>query len=247
MKKLILLVFPALLLSFTGGDSFKKEQLKYPHVQAAYKEKWSLIKNKLKKAGVDTSRFEVCMMIYKQEAELQMWAKTKGTKQFSLVDTYPICRSSGSLGPKRKEGDYQVPEGYYQVCLFQPTSDYYLALEVSYPNKSDHVKSDKTSPGGEIMIHGNCVTIGCMPLTDDKIKEVYLMCVEARNSGQQNIPICIFPTPLNDKGMAWLRDNVKDKTKIDFWNNLKEGYTYFESKKALPKIGVNSKGDYTYE
>jgi murein L,D-transpeptidase YafK len=246
MKK----VFPLLILAFAfgfTGTSFKKEQLRYPHVQTAYKEKWALIKTKLTKAGVDTSKFEIFIRVFKEDAQLQVWAKSKNSSGFKLVDTYSICRSSGTMGPKRKEGDLQVPEGFYSVSLFQPTSEFYLALEVSYPNNSDRIKSDKTSPGGDIMIHGNCVTIGCMPLTDDKIKEVYLMAVEARNNGQQTIPIHIFPTPLNDKGMKWLNDNFKDDDKIAFWKNLQGGYSYFETKKELPKVGVDSKGDYTFQ
>ena len=252
MKKTVIFLFCALLTSFTN-NTFKREQLKYPHVQAAYKEKWNMMKAKLQKAGVDTSHFEICIMVFKKEAQLQVWAKNteKGAAgkaaQYNLVETYPICRSSGTLGPKRREGDGQVPEGFYYVNAFQPSSEFYLALEVSYPNKSDLILSDKAHPGGEIMIHGNCVTIGCMPLTDDKIKEVYLMAVEARNNGQQSIPVCIFPTPLTDKGMAWLKNNVNAPEKINFWNNLKMGYTYFETNKSLPKIGVDSKGNYTYE
>lgn len=245
MQRFALLSFSILFLAFTGS-TFKKDQLKYPHVQTAYKEKWSVVKAKLQKAGVDTSHFEICIMVFKQEAQLEVWARSKSSAQFKLVETYAICRSSGTLGPKRREGDYQVPEGFYNVSVFQPSSEFYLALEVSYPNKADHIKSDKLHPGGDIMIHGNCVTIGCMPLTDDKIKEVYLMAVEARNGGEQTIPICIFPTPLTDKGMAWLKDNVKDKEKIDFWNNLKEGYSYFETNKKLPKIGIDGNGDYTF-
>jgi len=243
----IILLFAALLcLSFTSGP-FKKEQLKYPHVQAAYKEKWALIKSKLTKAGVDTSHFEIFIRVFKQDAQLQVWARSKNSNGFKWIETYPICRSSGTLGPKRMEGDLQVPEGFYQVSVFQPTSEFYLALQVSYPNSSDRIKSDKAHPGGDIMIHGNCVTIGCMPLTDDKIKEVYLMAIEARDNGQQLIPIHIFPTMLDDKGMNWLKDNFKDPVKIAFWENLQTGYTYFETKKTIPKVGVDAKGDYTFQ
>src|ERR1700733_5442175 len=133
MKKTLAILIGLATLGFTS-DSFKKEQLKYPHVQTAYKEKWAGLKKKLTTAGVDTSGFEIFIRIFKQDAKLQVWARTKSTTQFKLVETYAICASSGTLGPKRKEGDLQVPEGFYQVSVFQPNSEFYLALQVSYPN-----------------------------------------------------------------------------------------------------------------
>lgn len=246
MKRTISILIVLASFGFTS-DTFKKEQLKYPHVQAAYKEKWAGVKKKLSKAGVDTSGFEIFIRVFKHDATLQVWARSKNTSKFGLVETYAICASSGGPGPKRKEGDGQVPEGFYQVNVFQPSSEFYLALQVSYPNSSDRIKSDKEHPGGDIMIHGNCVTIGCMPLTDDKIKEVYIMAVEARNSGQQTIPVHIFPTTLDDKGIKWLKENDKDTTKMPFWKNLQTGYNYFETNKTLPKVSVDTKGDYTFK
>jgi len=246
MKKIIPLFIAIASLSFTGG-SFKQEKLKYAHVQTAYKEKWVTVKSKLTKAGVDTSHFEIFMRVFKQDKQLQVWARSKSTAQFKLVETYDICASSGTLGPKRKEGDGQVPEGFYQVNAFQAASEFYLAMEVNYPNASDRIKSDKTHPGGEIMIHGNCVTIGCMPLTDDKIKEVYIMAIEAREHGQQSIPVHIFPTVMDDKGMKWLSNNYTDADLITFWNNIKTGYNYFETNKKLPKVSTDTKGNYTFE
>jgi murein L,D-transpeptidase YafK len=243
IKSIIPLLVAALLVGFTT-ESFKKEQLKYPHVRTAYEEKWTLVKEKLAKAGVDTSHFELFIRVFKQEAKLEVWAKSNSVTSYKLVETYAICQSSGILGPKRKQGDGQVPEGFYQVKSFNPQSEFYLALGVSYPNKSDLIKGDQTDPGGDIMIHGNCVTIGCMPLTDDKIKEVYIMALEARNKGQQVIPIHIFPTKLNSKGIAYLKSITTDVAKIKFWTNLQQGYTYFEANKLLPEITVNKSGDY---
>ncbi|HXP49274.1 MAG TPA: L,D-transpeptidase family protein [Bacteroidia bacterium] len=252
MRSNIPRIFLALSLSFIGlgfidSHSFKSEQAKYPHVRTAYTEKWNVVKAKLTKAGVDTSKFEIFIRVFKREESMEMWARSKHAGAFSLVDTYPICRASGGLGPKRKEGDMQVPEGFYHVSVFQPNSEFYLALQVSYPNKADLIKGDKASPGGDIMIHGNCVTIGCMPMTDDKIKEIYIMAVEAHNDGEQTIPIHIFPTRLDDKGMAFLKNSAPDRTTLDFWDNLKEGYDFFETKKLIPNIGIDVNGDYTLE
>ena len=226
------------------SDNFKTQQLKYPHVKTAYTEKWGTVKEKMHKAGVDTNGFEIFIRVFKQDAKLEVWAKSASIDQYKLVETYAICRSSGELGPKRKQGDGQVPEGFYYVSSFTPLSEFYLALGVSYPNKSDLIKGNKTDPGGDIMIHGNCVTIGCMPLTDDKIKEVYIMAVEARNKGQQTIPIHIFPAKLDADGLEHLKRTTTDTSKISFWQNLQAGYSYFETKKIIPKITVDKMGSY---
>lgn len=243
---------PTLLLSlfclgFNNTGNFKAGQLKYPCVRQAYTDKWSIVKNKLTKAGIDTSHFEIFIRIFKKEQSLEIWARSKHSAIFTLVDKYDICRSSGELGPKRKEGDMQVPEGFYHVSVFQPNSEFYLALQVSYPNQADRIKGDASHPGGDIMIHGNCVTIGCMPMTDDKIKEIYLMAIEAHNGGQENIPIHIFPTQLNEKGMQYLTTVTTDKTILSFWSNLQEGYTYFEQHKTIPLITIKANGDYAIE
>jgi len=243
VKSLAPLIIVALLFGFTSGN-FKKEQLKSPNVRTAYKEKWELVKEKLLKAKVDTSHFEIFIRVFKQEAKLEVWAKSANKAQFNLVETYAICQSSGVLGPKRKQGDGQVPEGFYQVGSFNPQSEFYLALGVNYPNKSDKIKGNQSDPGGDIMIHGNCVTIGCMPLTDDKIKEVYIMAVEARDNGQQIIPIHIFPTKLDAQGMAHLKSITTDASKIAFWANIQQGYAYFETNKTVPAISIDKNGDY---
>jgi len=243
--KLLLILLSLLCLNFSNKPNFKTEQLKYPHVRAAYTEKWSEVKTKLHKAGIDTNHFEIFIRIFKHEGEMEIWGSSNHSGTFSLIDTYTICKASGDLGPKRQEGDGQVPEGFYHVSVFQPNSEFYLALQVSYPNKADLIKGNRTSPGGDIMIHGNCVTIGCMPMTDDKIKEIYLMAIEAHSSGQQTIPIHIFPTRLDDKGMAFLKSTTNDKITLAFWSNLQEGYTYFETKKLVPTISIDEKGDYS--
>lgn len=247
MKKVVALFIVVLSMGFGSSNTFKNEQLKYPHVKAAYKEKWGIVKSKLLKAGIDTAHFQIFIRVFKRDGKVEIWARSDNHSKFKLVYAYFICSSSGILGPKRKQGDNQVPEGFYRVSVFQPASEFYLALGVSYPNQADKIKGHKGDLGGDIMIHGNCVTIGCMPLTDDIIKEVYIMAVEARNDGQQNIPIYIFPAKLDATGMKWLKDNYNDARKLAFWENLQQGYIYFETYKILPKVGVDAKGNYTFK
>lgn len=96
------------------------------------------------------------------------------------------------------------------------------------------------------MIHGNCVTIGCIPITDDMIRELYVLCVEAKNSGQSQIPIHIFPARLITGNLRRIKDAQTDSEIDTFWDNLKTGYDWFETKKKLPKVTVDAKGKYVF-
>lgn len=129
-------------------------------------------------------------------------------KRRNPVCTYPFCASSGILGPKRKEGDRQIPEGIYYINHFNPVSNFHLSLGINYPNPSDKILSDPAQPGESFYIHGNCVTIGCIPISDDKIKELYILAVEAYNNGQVKIPVHIFPDRLpNEAAIKKLVDD----------------------------------------
>jgi murein L,D-transpeptidase YafK len=119
-------------------------------------------------------------------------------------------------------------------------------LGINYPNASDKSLSDKQHPGGSIYIHGSCVTIGCIPITDEKIKELYVLAVEAKNNGQQNIPVHIFPTKLDDAGFNELKRAYSNTPKlITFWSNLKSIYSDFETSKKLKSVKVSSDGTYS--
>jgi murein L,D-transpeptidase YafK len=149
------------------------------------------------------------------------------------------------LGPKRKEGDLQIPEGIYYVNHFNPLSNFFLSLGINYPNSSDKLFADKEHPGGSIYIHGNCVTIGCIPITDDKIKELYVLAVEARSSGQDKIPVHIFPARLDAGQLEKLGRNYPEH--LLFWKNLQEIYKDFETTHQLRKVTVDSGGVYRLE
>jgi murein L,D-transpeptidase YafK len=168
--------------------SFKDIQLGHSRVKTAYEQKQEIVHNYFKRKNLDFDNFQLYIRAFKNEKILEVWIKEKKADQFTLLHTYEFCKSSGSLGPKRRQGDLQIPEGVYHVNHFNPESNFYLSLGLNYPNASDKILSDKQHPGSSIYIHGNCVTIGCIPLTDDKIKEVYIMAVEARNDGQEKIP-----------------------------------------------------------
>ncbi len=246
MLKQVLVFLVFINCFYSSAQSFKATQQKCERVKTAYTEKWETLQKELTKQGIDKNNFQLFFRVFKKDKMVEVWLKSNDKKQFQLFKTYNICASSGDLGPKRKQGDNQVPEGFYTVAVFNPYSNYYLSLGVSYPNQSDKIL-DFNNPGGDIMIHGNCVTIGCLPLTDEYIKEVYVLAVEAKNNGQQTIPIHIFPTRLDDKGMKYLQTNYEKASLIDFWKNLKTGFDYFELHHQLPKVTVDKKGKYVFE
>jgi murein L,D-transpeptidase YafK len=228
-------------------DSFKLQQQKFPRVKTSYEEKEGLVKGLFASKGIDIHSTDIFIRAFKKEAQLEVWAKPEKKDKFILIKTYDICASSGTFGPKRKQGDGQVPEGFYEIDRFNPSSNYYLSLGVSYPNASDKILGEKGNLGGDIFIHGNCVTIGCMPLTDDKIKEVYLMAVEARSAGAKKIHVHIFPCRMNAFGMQWLESQYAGHSNlISFWKNLQKGYQYFEEKNEVPSVIVEKSGLYAF-
>ena len=175
---------------------------------------------------------------------MEVWLKNTSDSKYTLFRTYDICASSGDLGPKRQEGDGQVPEGFYTIDLFNPTSNYYLSMRVSYPNSSDAILKTSKNAGGAIMIHGNCVTIGCMPMTDDKIKELYVLCLEAKNRSR-TVRVDIFPAKMTAENMKLLEANYS-KDKLAFWNSLKPAYDYFEKNHSTRKVITDAKGNYSF-
>ncbi|HEX8333840.1 MAG TPA: L,D-transpeptidase family protein, partial [Segetibacter sp.] len=182
----------------------------------------------------------------KYDSQLEVWVRSNNNETFKLFKTYKVCAMAGSLGPKRMEGDYQVPEGFYYINEFNPRSSYHLSLGINYPNASDKVLSDFSKPGGEIYIHGSCLTVGCIPIQNNQIEELYILAAYAKTQGQDFIPVHIFPIKFNNKkSFEYLAKTTKDDTELQkFAIKIKEVYDYFEEKKKLPLISVNKKGEY---
>ncbi len=186
---------------------------------------------------------------FKYDRQMEVWVKNNQKEPFKLFKTYKVCMQSGTIGPKRMEGDFQVPEGFYCINEFNPNSNYHLSLGLNYPNASDRILSDSTRPGSAIYIHGNCVSTGCIPISDIPIEEVFIIASNVKAKGQDFIPVHVFPVRYNEKkSMDYLNETTKDKIAIhDFAVNLKAAYDYFEQKKELPLIMVNKKGQYIIE
>ena len=189
---------------------------------------------------------EMYIRSFKYDRQLEVWVKANTKEQFKLFKTYKICMQSGSMGPKRMQGDYQVPEGFYYINEFNPNSNYHLALGLNYPNASDKILSDSVRPGNAIYIHGNCVSTGCIAITDVPIEELYIIATHVKTNGQDFIPVHVFPVKYNVKKSAeYLTQTLQTKpVLIGFTLKLKEAFSFFEEKKQLPVILVNKKGEY---
>lgn len=234
-----------LLIVTFQQEPFKTAQLKKPRVKSAYEEKELTIKNLFEAKGLSWKKYQLFIRAFKKEKVLETWVRSENENSFRLLETYSFCASSGILGPKRKEGDLQIPEGIYHVNHFNPESNFHLSLGINYPNQSDKILADRNRPGSAIYIHGNCVTIGCIPITDDKIKELYILAVEARSHGQHQIPVHIFPCRMNELNMKELvNENVSAQIQ-SFWQNLKPLHDDFENTKRLKKITVDNRGQYS--
>jgi murein L,D-transpeptidase YafK len=221
----------AMLLLTTCGDArpaFLDEQKKYARVRGAMEEKGPLVTKTLAENGLNVSDLNVLIVAYKDEGVLELYGKRRAEQVYRPVGTYRVVAKSGVPGPKSEQGDFQVPEGFYHIDRFNPVSNFHLSLGINYPNDADRRRSRAKKPGGDIFIHGSFVTVGCLPITDDKIKELYLYAVFARNSGQSAIPVYIFPFRMSDANMrAFERRHAADTSLTAFWRNLKQGFDRF--------------------
>ena len=183
---------------------------------------------------------------FKYDAQLEVWVKNNVKEQYKHFKTYKVCMQSGRMGPKRLQGDYQVPEGFYYINEFNPNSNYHLSLGLNYPNASDRILSDSLRPGGEIYIHGSCVSIGCIPLTDEQIEELYIITTYAKANGQDFIPVHVFPVKYSQKkSLDYLNTTTKNNLSLhNFALQLKEAFDKFEEKRQVPLVLVNKKGQY---
>lgn len=246
-RRIILTCFSVTAMLSAEAQSFAEQQLNFDRVRVAR----SLTEARIRKMFRDSGLSEVPKYIYwrafKLEDQLELWAADSSNKPYKLIKTYKVCKGSGDLGPKRKFGDLQVPEGLYYLEKFNPNSNYRLSMKVAYPNESDLVFADKENPGNEIYIHGGCASVGCLPMTDSLIDEIYWVSVMAQSyqGSKAKIPIDIFPCYFNQKNWTYLKQNYSHKPQlIKFWQNLEEAYVFFRDKKIAPGYWVDQKGKY---
>ncbi|MBL7810860.1 MAG: hypothetical protein JNL57_01435 [Bacteroidetes bacterium] len=230
-----------------SAQAFSDQQLNFDRVRVAKARTEARIRKMFRDSGLGDQPKYIYWRSFKLEDELELWATDSSSKPYRLVKKYKICKGSGDLGPKRKFGDMQVPEGLYYIERFNPNSTFHLSLKIAYPNESDLVFADKENPGNEIYIHGGCASVGCLPMTDSLIDEIYWLTVMSQSyQGKEvKIPIDIFPCHFNAKNWTYLKQNYSHKPQlIKFWQNLQEAYDFFAKQKIAPGYWVDQKGKY---
>ena len=169
---------------------------------------------------------------FKKESEMEVW-KRGSDGRYALLKTYPICRWSGQLGPKVREGDRQAPEGFYTVTPGQmnPNSSYFLSFDTGYPNAFDRAHG---RTGSALMVHGSCSSRGCFAMTDEVIAEIYAIARESFAGGQRTFQFQSYPFRMTAQNLAQHRYDPN----MLFWQNLKEGSDHFEVLRQEPKVAV---------
>ncbi|MBT1512028.1 hypothetical protein KIP88_16090 [Bradyrhizobium sp. SRL28] len=172
----------------------------------------------------------ILVRLFKQEAELEIWKQDRSGR-FALLKSYPICRWSGDLGPKVREGDRQAPEGFYSISPAQmnPQSAYYLSFNTGYPNAFDKALG---RTGSQLMVHGDCSSRGCYAMTDEQIAEIYSLGRESFFGGQKSFQLQAYPFKMTPTNMAKHRNNPN----MPFWKMIKDGNDHFEVTKQEPKV-----------
>ena len=229
------------LCAMASGETIPPDMTRSPHPRAAAaasRVQPALVRD-LKAAGLEFGA-PVFLRAFKEERLLELFLQNRETGKFTLFRSYPVAAASGTLGPKLAEGDGQVPEGFYHVppSAMKPDSRYHLAFNIGYPNAFDRALH---RTGSHIMIHGNRVSIGCLAMTDSKIEEIYTLCAAAHAGGQKFFRVHIFPFRMTEVRMKQAAGSEWE----EFWENLKQGYDWFENHRVPPDASVNG-GTYRF-
>lgn len=202
------------------------------------------IKRQCAEADLGYPPKQLFLRAFKEEGEIEAWG-SNGSGPMKLIKTWPLTARSGVPGPKRREGDRQIPEGCYQIVIFNPQSSFHLSMGLDYPNAADRVHSDPEKPGLDIYIHGNDRSIGCLAIGDDMIEELYLLAADFRDTCSDAIPVHIFPTRM--KGDEWNGLRLRYPQHADFWGELEPIYKAFEDSRRVPQVKVDAAGSYAIE
>lgn len=219
---------------------FLAKQSTYERVRIAREKHEQDLQKALKPKGISLHQLEMLFVGFKEEQRLDVYLKTRGAEQFTLWKSFPVCAASGVLGPKSRQGDLQVPEGCYFIDRFNPASQFHLSLGLNYPNSADKKRSKASDLGGDIFIHGKCVTIGCLPMTDAIMEQLYILAVHAQNNGQRKIPVYIFPFEMGAKRL----EREKQNPHYTFWKSLEPLYRRIQEKPTPLNWESDAKGNY---
>lgn len=250
MKRLVNTGIIVLLIAASafmpGSLSFEEIQKKYPRVEDAYNRKEQYVFMRCRSHEIPEETFgNIFIRAFKEERKVELWVQ-KPNGAYVLFHEFTIYAISGLLGPKRQQGDCQVPEGYYYIDDFNPQSNYHLSLGISYPNESDMRLSTAPKKGGDIYMHGGQASAGCLAMSNYYIEDIYLCAVKARNQGQKKIPVQIFPFKTTVANLNYHARFPEYGKHVRFWNNLAQGYQLFERTNHLPDVYVGSDGYYKF-
>ena len=251
------LLFRYFFLFFAGVSSFFYANAQSSFIQTqkssfrvsnAFANKETFLIKEFAEKKLDWPAKHIFIRSFKHDSELEVWVKNDIRDKYQLFKTYRVCMQSGTMGPKRLQGDFQIPEGFYYINEFNPRSNYHLSLGLNYPNSSDRILSDSLRPGNGIYIHGSCVSIGCVSVNDSDVEEIYVLSTYARAAGQEYIPVHIFPVKYNSKRSTdYLNTIVKNNPALEgFFSQLKTSYDQFEKTKQLPVVLVDQDGNYLF-
>lgn len=223
-------------------DNFLQRQLTFPRVQEAVEKYNTSLQTSFFKSGLNYPGKSIYIRTFKLEQIVEVWVRDHDT--FVLLKTYPFTAASGFPGPKKIEADGQIPEGFYHITNFNPESKFHLSLKINYPNLADNNRTKtEISPGSDIYFHGGHKTLGCIPIGDDNIAELYCLCIHAYNQ-YPHIPVHIFPCRMEEKKLNEIFRNYP--VNIDFWNSIIPMYQYFQLNKMLLAVtGFDDFGNYT--
>lgn len=222
-------------------DNFLQYQLSFYNVQRAQLRFDSSLQQLFLERLLHFPAKQIYLRAFKQEKILEVWATDD--VQFLLIKTYKFSATSGTLGPKQYEGDLQIPEGFYQLETFNPESKFQLSFKINYPNFADSTRNRSIQNlGGDIYIHGSNQTVGCIPIGDKNIAELYWLCTVSY-SINPIIPIHVFPFKMDEKNLS--KYSKTYPTQISFWKSIQPMYRFFQSHKMLGEVtGCDSLGNY---
>jgi hypothetical protein len=203
-------------------------------VRGAHDRKRAEVRALFDEAGVDFPPGQLLFRVFKHERQLEIWASHATRGPLTHVATYSICAASGVAGPKTREGDWQVPEGFYAIDMFNPRSRFHLSMRVDYPNARDR---SLRSTGGQIMIHGDCMSVGCVALGDERIEELWVM-ADALRRGRPHVHL------LPGRDLEGLIADANDPELARFWEGLLAVDKAFAADRMIPRVAWDNHGVY---
>ncbi len=234
------IIFSVSLLKAQDIDSLKFE---FPRVLQAAQNTQPVLEKLAADQDLVLPLQNIFLRAFKDEKILEVWGNN--ADEWKLIKRYPVCTIPGKPGPKIRQGDKQVPEGWYRIDSINPNSSFHLSLRINYPNAADSVRSrNEKDPGGDIFIHGDCYSVGCLPIQDEPMEEVFWLVVQSLYAFPHcEIPVLILPFDLNneEKYAQYTKDFPQN---IPLWEELKSIQLYFEEFGLLPDVLVSEEGQY---